>query len=190
MNRLELNEEYFEWMCQLVRDRRHCIVKSYKKLLRHLHEIDFFYSIPMDGNREGDGISLRYLFGYENGYEDSTVAAYIDNRSCSVLEMMIALAVRCEVHIMSDPNIGDRTSQWFWGMIDSLGLEYMDDSRFDEAYTDDVIFSFMEHKYARDGRGGLFTIKNSPRDLRNVEIWWQMNWYLNTIVEKGANEDG
>lgn len=39
------------------------------KLLRHLHNIDFQYMLPMDGNRAEDGIDLRYRFGYEKEYE-------------------------------------------------------------------------------------------------------------------------
>lgn len=38
------------------------------------------------------------------------------------LEMIIALAIRLEEHIMDDPDIGNRTGQWFWDMIVSLGL--------------------------------------------------------------------
>lgn len=61
----ELNNEYFEWMCQLVYDERYIRRLSYQKLLNHLHNIDFQYSLPMDGNRAEDGIDLRYRFGYE-----------------------------------------------------------------------------------------------------------------------------
>ena len=41
--------------------------------------------------------------------------------------MMIALAIRCEEHIMDDPDAGDRTGQWFWSMLVSLGLGSMDE---------------------------------------------------------------
>lgn len=52
------------------------------------------------------------------------IASYLDNRPCSVLEMIIALAIRLEEHIMDDPDIGNRTGQWFWDMIVSLGLGF------------------------------------------------------------------
>ena len=71
MTRSELNSKYFNWMCQLVLGRRHSKSLSYRKLLRFLNRVDFFYTIPMDGNREGDGINLRYRFGYENSYKSS-----------------------------------------------------------------------------------------------------------------------
>jgi len=52
--------------------------------------------LPMDGNRAEDGIDLRYRFGYEKEYEGSTIASYLDNSPCSVLEMLIALAFRAK----------------------------------------------------------------------------------------------
>lgn len=110
------------------------------------------------------------------------IASYLDNRPCSVLEMLIALAFRCEEHIMTDPDIGNRMGQWFWNMIVSLGLGSMSDSRFDAAYTDDVISRFMNRKYKRNGEGGLFTVERCKYDMRTVEIWWQMNWYLDSIL--------
>ena len=56
MTEIELNNEYFEWMCQLVCNERYSRRLSYQKLLRHLHNIDFQYMLPMDGNRAEDGI--------------------------------------------------------------------------------------------------------------------------------------
>lgn len=37
MTEIELNNEYFEWMCQLVCNERYSRRLSYQKLLRHLH---------------------------------------------------------------------------------------------------------------------------------------------------------
>ena len=182
MTRSELNSEYFDWMCQLVCNRRYTRGLSYQKLLRFLHNVDFNYTIEMDGNREEDGIDLRYRFGYENSYENAMISSYLDNSPCSILEMMIALAIRCEEHIMDDPDIGNRTGQWFWGMIENLGLRKMTDARFDEDYADEIIQRFLDRRYKRNGEGGLFTVEHCRRDLRTVEIWYQMCWYLDEIV--------
>lgn len=139
MTKNELNDTYFNWMCQLVFDGRYSKKLSYRRLLKILHKIEFIYSIPMDGNRAEDGIDLRYRFGYENGYSSSMISAYLDNKTCSVLEMMIALAIRCEEHIMDDPDVGNRTGQWFWNMIVNLGLGSMNDSKFDRAYIEEIV---------------------------------------------------
>ena len=107
------------------------------------------------------------------------VRHFIDG-PCSVLEMMVALAMSCE-NIMNDPQIGDRTGQWFWNMIISLGLGSMTDIRFDKEYCLEVIYRFLDREYEPDGKGGLFTIRNCDTDLRNVGIWYQTCWYLNNI---------
>lgn len=178
-----IKDEYFEWMCGLIHDSRYAKHNtSYRQLLRYLNDVDFTYTISMDDNRAGDGIDLRYRFGYEFGYEDPAIATYLDNRPCSVLEMMVALAVRCEEHIMSDPDIGDRTGQWFWSMIHSLGLDIMTDNQFDIYYVEEAVDRFLNREYERNGKGGLFTIKNCDRDMRSVEIWYQMCMYLNSIL--------
>lgn len=182
MTKNELKHAYFRWMCQLVYDTRYSKRTSYEKLLRKLHEIDFEYSIPMDGNRAADGTDLRYRFAYENDLEGPVVAAYLDDRPCSVLEMMIALAVRCEEHIMDDPDVGDRTGQWFWNMVVNLGLGGMTDERFDEGYVNMIVHRLLRRRYKRNGEGGLFTVDNPRQDLRSVEIWYQMCWYLDEIV--------
>ena len=91
----ELNQSYFAWMRQLVSNERYSKRLSYRKLLTHLHEVEFTYTLPMDGNRAEDGIDLRYRFGYENDYSEPMIASGLDDRPCSVLEMMIALSMRC-----------------------------------------------------------------------------------------------
>lgn len=177
MTQYEMNNAYFEWMYCLVSDNKH----SYRKLLFLLHEIDFTYMLNMDGNRYDDGVDLRYRFADEQGYPDRMVAKYLDNHPCSVLEMLIALSIRLEEHIMADPDIGNRTGTWFWTMLSNLELDDMDDSNFDHDRAEMVIQRFLNRDYSRDGTGGLFRIENCKYDLRDVDIWYQANWYLNSI---------
>jgi hypothetical protein len=175
-----LNKEYFDWMYKLMCGKRR---SSYRKLLSYLHDREFVYSIELDGNRAEDGIDLRYRFAYENGYTSLSEVNQLDNGPCSVLEMMIALAIRCEEHIMDDPDIGDRTIQWFWKMIDNLGLKNMNDSHFNERRVCFIIDRFLNREHDEDGKGGLFTVKSCAYDLRTVEIWYQMCWYLDNVLE-------
>ena len=179
MTKDEINSEYFEWMYDQVCDDRYTKRPSYRKLLQYLHNVEFTYIIPMDGNRAEDGINLRYKFGREYGYEDSVVAIYLDDKPCSVLEMMMSLARRCEHSIMDNADIGDRLGQWFWGMIVNLGLGKMHDDAFDKDYCEYVAARFLNREYEPNGEGGLFTVERTSRDLRDVDIWYQMCWYLN-----------
>lgn len=85
MTECELVSRYFDWMYRLVADDRY--PKSYRKLFSRLHDTEFTYTIPMDGNRAEDGIDLRYRFGRENAYPDAIVASLLDVVPCSILEM-------------------------------------------------------------------------------------------------------
>lgn len=181
MTRTDIEIEYFDWMYIMVTNGRFAKENSYKKLLTYLHDTEFHYIIQKDANRAVDGEELRYRFAYENYSRDSR--DYIIDclaRPCSILEMMIALAIRCEDY-MDDPNFGDRTGQWFWLMITNLGLGSMYDNRYDEDYISDVIDTFLKREFEPDGRGGLFRVRNCKYDIRKVEIWDSMLWYLNTI---------
>lgn len=173
----DIKKEYFEWMFKLMCGRRQ---QCYRRLLSLLHDIEFTYSIPLDSNRAQDGIDLRYRFIYERRYIKS-VAKSLEG-PCSVLEMMIALAIRCEEHIMDDPDIGNRTSQWFWEMINSLGLEDMIDKDFDEDFVRSKVDIFLNREYEPNGEGGLFIVDRCDYDLRTIEIWYQMCWHLNDIL--------
>ena len=174
----EINSEYFEWMYMTVCGQRYAKQISYRKLLTFLHDTEFVFSISKDENRALDGVDLRYRFVLINETED--LLRYLGG-PCSVLEMILALAFRIEEYTMDDPAYGDRTGQWFWNMIGNLGLGSMTDDRFDKDYASNVVYRFMERDYEPDGRGGLFRLRHCNEDLRDVEIWQQMCWYLDEI---------
>ena len=171
-----INERYFDWIRDIVHGG------GYTLLLTYLHNTTFTYTIAMDANRESDGIDLRYKFGREYGLSDVIIANCLDNSPCSVLEMMAALAMRCEDELMGDPDIGDRTSVWFMNMLSSLGLDDMTDFVFDERIVEKRINIFLDREYASNGCGGLFTIRHPRRDLRSVEIWYQAMWYFDELI--------
>lgn len=172
----ELENEYLEWMYRLVYDKKLYKGRSFKKLLNHLHSIDFYYINPMDFNRYDDGINLRYRFGFLRDYTDSYINKNLNIGECSLLEMMVALALRCEESIMSDPVLGDRTYEWFYMMLTNLNLENHYDSKFDLELVDSIIFRMLDRQYEQSGIGGLFYTKNrnNPFDFRKIEIWQQM----------------
>lgn len=175
-----INEEYFEWLYDIVCKDLYSDRVSYRDLLIYLHNVEFRYIHPRDVNRASDGIGMRYRFSTSQNYPED-VSEYIEG-PCSVLEMMIALSIRCEETIMDDPRYGDRTTQWFWGMITNLGLGHMFNEYFDRNEARYIINRFLNREYEPNGKGGLFTVRNCTIDLRDVEIWDQLNWYLNDIL--------
>ena len=176
----EIEAGYFEWMFGLVCDGRFAENNSFLKLLTYLHNVEFTCKIKNDADRANDGVGLRYR--YARLKEDYNQIMEALQKPCSVFEMMVALAIRCEETIMTDPQIGDRTGQWFWRMIVNLGLGSMSDNRFDEREVKDIVEKFLNREYEADGRGGLFTINACQDDLRKIDIWCQMLWYLDRMI--------
>lgn len=183
MTKNDLIEEYFDWIYSTATSGID-IRPSYTKLFRKLFSTPFNYILAMDGNRYDDGIDLRYRFGYERGYSEMLIANYLDDRPCSVLEMMFALALRCEEHIMANPEIGNRVSIWFWDMIKSLGADAYWNSKYSEKDVNYILERFLNRQYDKNGRGGLFTINKKRYDMRTTEIWEQAMWYLNEKTEE------
>lgn len=179
MTRDEVINEYFDWLSGIVSKPKVSKRLSYRKLLVFLHNTEFRYTIDMDENRAEDGKDLRYRYARESGWPD--VPDCLEG-PCSVLEMMIALAIRCEEWIMDNTEYGNRTDQWFWGMVTSLGLGSMNDERFDKVCVGDIIERFLDREYKPNGKGGLFTINDCEDDLRDIEIWIQLCWYLDKFV--------
>lgn len=171
----QIEASYFDWLCSK------CDVHDHKKLLCQLLDTEFTYSIELDGNRAEDGVDLRYRFGKEHGIAQHRIATALDQRPCSVLEMMVALALRIEEEIMSDCEKGDRTGVWFKTMLQNLRLVTMDDRRYDERIVYERIRTFLDRQFAINGDGSLFRLRNPRRNMRNVEIWYAAMWYLDEI---------
>ena len=172
-----MDEGYFAWMVALVGGEA-----CWSRLLRQLDAREFVPTLEMDRNRACDGTNLRYRYVYEMRLERRVDIRDVHAGPCSILEMMVALALRCEEHIMDDPGSGNRTGHWFWGMIESLGLSAQNDAQITSTYVDRVVYRFLNREYSPHGAGGLFTVQQYRRDLRTVEIWYQMMWYLNELT--------
>ena len=164
-------DAYYSWLIELIGDGY--IERNYQKLLWKLYSTDFFYDLTYDRSRAADGLFLRKTYAKTFGY------IYDDNKPCSVLEMMIALARRAEDDIMHNPDYGDRTAKWFWVMMENLGLDNYDDAYYFEEPVNRILDVFMHHRYAPDGAsGGMFSVRKCCRDLRKTDLWWQLNAYF------------
>lgn len=169
--------EYFNWLCEMVHiDSHECW-----NMAKDLHSIEFTWSIPMDENRAMDGVELREDFFRDNLHIDSGYLDYMDE-PCSVLEMFIALAKRINF-LMDDPyEYRSRVSDYFWEIVHNLSLD---------EYTDDVYYScngnydlnliidcLLNREYEWNGVGGMFPLRHTVSDQTEVEIWSQMQEYL------------
>ena len=178
-----LREKYFNWLYDMMYKDRFSEGISYKKMFKQLHDRDFIWSIKNDDNRASDGIDLRYRFSMLY-FDDNEVkhAVKVLHGPCTVLEMLCGLAIRCEESLMDDTRYGDRTSQWFWNMITSMGIQTERDNDYDHEKVAKAIDNVLFRTYQPNGVGGLFVIPGCKEDLTKVEFWTQMNWYIDRLV--------
>lgn len=181
MTKKELGRQYFDWMIHKIRNKD---THRYKNVLELLHTTTFTYLIDLDENRYVDGVELRYRFAENTDLDYSVIDLFLKKEPCSVLEMMVALALRCEEQIMDNSEEGNRMSVWFWDMVDSLGLGHMTDRQYNDNYTKAVVNKFLKRQYQTNGDGGLFTVRYAKQDMRNVEIWYQACIYLNEYIAR------
>lgn len=167
MSDFEMAISYWNWLLdRIMADDR------YSLLMNALNSVEYRWVLPMDENRSQDGLYLRSLFSGETGLDSNSM-----NWECTVLEMLIGLAYRCDHDIMGDPN--DRHPElWFWEMLRNIGLLAMDNENFDRKEFDDIMNIWMDNQYAPTGEGSIFPVYDPTIDQTRMEIWDQMNLYL------------
>ena len=168
----QLDELYIQWLySQVASVRLRNPSRTYWRILRQLYVKEFIWIIPNDDNRVEDGRDLRYEFIEELGLRDIDEAWL--RQGCSFLEMLIGLSRRLSFEDDGEP----RT--WFWKLMENLNLEqYNDNALIPEQEVDDILDTVIFRTYRRDGRGGLFPLRNARYDQRDVEIWYQLSAYL------------
>lgn len=179
--RFTLEYEYKDWLVS------RCVnlcsgYGSYRRLFEYLYSRQFYSVIPKDSNREHDGLDLRMQFSKEERYPYGYVYSQLDF-PCNVLEMMLALAMRCEDEIMANGDDGDRTGEWLFFMISNMHISNLDDRTFDPDEAEKAVNRLLDRTYKRNGDGGLFLVRNHREDMRKAELWYQMCWYLNEIMD-------
>lgn len=137
--------------------------KHYHILLNELYNRDFIPIIDRDDNRAEDGLYLRTRMDYE------------DDRPCSILEMLIALAGRFDGNPGLDP---DEVWNNFWIMMHNIGLDAYDDVNYSRNEVWSILYIFENRTYSFNGKGGLFPLKKAKEDQRKIEIWSQMQEWL------------
>lgn len=154
--------DYYLWLDSLVNDGNH------NELIRYLYSQPYRWQFTLDENRAAGGINLRRKFAFENGIELQDIGL----GPCSILEMLIALADRMTEILTMD--IWD----WFWDLINNLGLSRFDDTHFDEAGVSYILSVWLDRGYDSSGVGSLFPLNEYEGDCRNLDVWSQMNIWI------------
>ena len=176
-----MEHEYFKWLIESI-DPKHMIGKGYQPVFRKLYDTNFRWSSRFadDENRARDGLALRERFA-EIRHIDISEIGLLD-KPCSCLEMMIGIASRIEYEILSMPG-EENVPGWFWRFMDSLELLPENPRISDPSYVTKRLDIWLDRKYERDGKGGIFVVKDGYFDMRKMTIWKQMNAVCNEISD-------
>ena len=158
--------DYMQWLIETFDG------EDYQCLFKHLMTIPFRYSVQLDANLIPCVRDLRDKMGKD--YDGPKGRA-------TVLEILCALAVECEDHIMHNDKYGNRTAQWFWIMLYNLGINTYDDTHYNNRTAEDVddkVDIFLDRAYDYYGEGSIFVVNRPYQDMRVAPLWEQMNWYL------------
>ena len=162
--------------------------KANPKNIRHQEPCGWFGDFRKNDNRGEDGKALRELFIEENNLDDYKIQIrrFVDE-PCTMFELLVGLARRLEF-LMYDLNPKkDHTSKWFMELVKNLRLNRFNDNfsnftDFDpvtEAEIDEILEVLIGRTYDYYGAGSLFPLKKRPpKDMTEVEIWYQMMLYL------------
>jgi hypothetical protein len=166
-----LDDQYLTWLygqVAVVRTRKSS--RTFWDLFRQLFSTEFVWFVPNDDNRAEDGRELRCEWATSTNTEANSNWLSL---GCSFLELLIGLSRRLAFE--TDGNASD----WFWHLINNLGLLGCHDrSNFKVEDVDDITHAVIWRTYSRDGKGGLFPLHHTNNNQRQVEIWYQLSEYL------------
>ena len=125
INDRDIFAEYFSWLLSIVGDGG-----GRMDVLTALYNTDFYVDprLPDDQNRVLDALQMRDSFinnwvcEGRDGCSDEVSYDFI-TMPASVLEVFVAVSIRCEDEIMQDEELGNRTKIWFWGLLEWFGLD-------------------------------------------------------------------
>lgn len=159
---------------------------DYGIVLRNLFEADFIYPIPMDKNRADDAIELRLNIFDEIGRETRVYQSKEDITKVppKLLEVMVALSERMS-YLISSPEKEDSIKECFFDIFRNAGFNVYKNTSFVKTNIEDTMYHLMYdidtllyRQYEFNGVGGFFPLIAPREDQRHVELWYQMQAYL------------
>ena len=169
-----LDESYFRWLYGQVADVESGVKRrTYWGLFRILYSTEFeTFAVENDRNRADEArYELRHEFLRETGLR-------ADRRwnelGCSILELMVDLSRLLAFEA------GGRPPYWFWRLVENLGLLRYSDAvrRLPRNHIEQILDDVIMRRYNRNGLGGFFPLRRPPRDQRETELWYQLNYYV------------
>jgi len=175
----KLDLEYFGWLTSQIAVENS---KSYNELFERMHNLEFVWTVPNDDNRVQDGLELRHEFltTVIHRTENPLAADLQFNKGASILEVLVALSRRVAWIAGGD------AQHWAWNLIENLRLERSFDplTKGKRNRIENVLHNLVWRTYDWNGAGGFFPLNEPGEDQTKVEVWYQMNAFVNEIDEE------
>lgn len=181
---MKISRTYYDWLLYKVceDDQK----KIFSRLFTVLADTEFYSDIERDSNLLEHCMSMREDYKDEADFNGAEVDPEVG--PVTLLEIMILLCVKAEDIMQGFDEVN--CERWFVDMLNNSGLIRYQNSRYNDVDVRCIITDILRRKYEWNGRGGLFYIPIlSPKiDLRDVELWYQLMWYIDYCTdEKGEN---
>lgn len=169
-----VKQQYLVWLENELISESAYPDRSYLELAHVMFDTEFTWSVDMDDNRLADGMELRMEFAELNRVSRATMRSL---GPCSFLEVLLGLSRRLSFVA------GGTSSRWAWQLLVNLRLERMWDhlSRSKTQTVLHILDTVIQRNYAPNGVGGFFPLAWPDRDQRPVELWYQLNAYVEEL---------
>lgn len=170
-----IGRDYIEWLFDRYGQ------EGYLELFKELSQRNYEYQFLLDENRAQAGLALREQCAYETGVYLSDVA----DGPCSCLEMLCALGSSMyDMSGVNDPRY------FVCVLLQNLGLErfryHLTDK--DKEEINRHLDTWLTRSYDKNGHGSIFDFNgHTTKDIRSMDVWSQMNLYLNTFYPIDEN---
>lgn len=157
-----IGHDYILWLFERYGTR------GYERVFGILSRRVFTWQNSFDENRAFGGLSLRRQCAYESGVYESDIA----DGPCSCLEMLCALSDR-----MFEMCGQESPKHFLEEMLLNLGIS----KNTSEDSINYILDRWLSQNYEANGKGSIFYFRSkiTGRDVRDMDIWSQMNLYLN-----------
>lgn len=170
---LTVRAGYLAWLEPQLRDKD-SPAGEYWGLVNLMFDKEFTWSVPHDDNRIADALQLRNEFSDETRFRRSQVERL---GPCSFLEVLIGLSRRLAFIA------GGEAPGWAWILMGNLELQNMKDPLSTRKINriNSIMDTVIERRYSPDGMGGFFPLAWPDDDQTVIELWYQMNFYVEEL---------
>jgi hypothetical protein len=166
-----LEEMYVAWLYAQVSNVNHrSRRRTYWALMTTLYDCEFVALVPNDDNRVEDIKDLKneFLLDAEIPHAE---ASWYDN--VTFLELLVVLAR------MLDFETDFGIEYCFMHMLENIELrDLTDNNGFSTDEVHRIVDKVVSRAYDHNGHGGLFPLKFSADDQREIDLWYQLNAYV------------